>query len=511
MKKVIQSFLIIIFLLINTSIFSSFAESNISQIILSQTNDRLPEIKIYFDVLDNSGFHINNIRKEQVKVNIGEKNTDITSLNQFESTGEGVAYTILVDISKSLSNQQFEEIKKSINQWDDNLKPKDLLSIITFGDDVKILNDFSGNKTLIREKIKSLKMTDHNTQFHKGIHEAIIKTEQRSEQGFPDRRVIIVFSDGIEDFQGGLNKQEVLDKIKTSNIPIYSIGFFRNYSSSIEKLKQEEGLKNIGEFSRTSGGIYLDPRTNNQMITEKYNIIHKKILQLYTLKVKCVSCQGNIESTIQMTLTEDNKSLTDRKTITLKAPEVNSSPVPVASSPPVTKKETNMDNYLIFIGILLLVIIVFIIFLTLKKKKAAKISKQLEEDIPEKIQGSRDIQKIVKNEDIEIDQNIDSSLGVNVNLSVVGSRKNSTSFKRKLNNFLIIGRNPSCDIVLDNDEKISGKHCRIVYQNNKIFLEDLGSKNGTFHNGAKITHKEVIEDQDEILVGNTKLHFFIEN
>lgn len=45
------------------------------------------------------------------------------------------------------------------------------------------------------------------------------------------------------------------------------------------------------------------------------------------------------------------------------------------------------------------------------------------------------------------------------------------------NDFL--GRTTINKIVL-NDNYISSNHFRIVYQNNKYFIEDLGSKSGTF-------------------------------
>ncbi len=47
----------------------------------------------------------------------------------------------------------------------------------------------------------------------------------------------------------------------------------------------------------------------------------------------------------------------------------------------------------------------------------------------------------------------------------------------------LIGSDPKCNLVLDNDATISHEHCRIVYKNGKHMAIDLDSKNHTYLNG----------------------------
>ncbi len=49
-----------------------------------------------------------------------------------------------------------------------------------------------------------------------------------------------------------------------------------------------------------------------------------------------------------------------------------------------------------------------------------------------------------------------------------------------------VGRKPDNDIVIDN-QAVSGHHASITVEGDKIVLEDLGSLNGTFVNGQKIS------------------------
>lgn len=65
-----------------------------------------------------------------------------------------------------------------------------------------------------------------------------------------------------------------------------------------------------------------------------------------------------------------------------------------------------------------------------------------------------------------------------------------------------IGRDPTCDIVVV-DPYVSRFHAKILYRDGKWFIEDLGSKNGTYINGEDIRGKGAVELKEgiEIVIG----------
>lgn len=69
-----------------------------------------------------------------------------------------------------------------------------------------------------------------------------------------------------------------------------------------------------------------------------------------------------------------------------------------------------------------------------------------------------------------------------------------------------IGRSPDCDVVLDEDT-VSKRHARIDWLGNVAELEDLGSSNGTFVNGQKVTARVRLEDNDALDFGNVQVFF----
>jgi len=68
---------------------------------------------------------------------------------------------------------------------------------------------------------------------------------------------------------------------------------------------------------------------------------------------------------------------------------------------------------------------------------------------------------------------------------------------------LVIGRGDKADVRLI-DDGISRDHACIVNENGQMMLEDLGSTNGTFCNGNRVT-RQALSEGDKILLGSTTI------
>ena len=66
---------------------------------------------------------------------------------------------------------------------------------------------------------------------------------------------------------------------------------------------------------------------------------------------------------------------------------------------------------------------------------------------------------------------------------------------------ITLGRDPSCTITIDDDTFISQLHLRMYDFEGQPMLEDLGSTNGTFHNGSKVVGAKLLHPGDRIQVG----------
>ena len=76
----------------------------------------------------------------------------------------------------------------------------------------------------------------------------------------------------------------------------------------------------------------------------------------------------------------------------------------------------------------------------------------------------------------------------------------------------VIGRAENLPLQILGD-MVSRKHLRIYYDKdkNRYYAEDLKSRHGVFINNRKISSATVLDDEDELLIGNVTLLFTDEN
>jgi pSer/pThr/pTyr-binding forkhead associated (FHA) protein len=75
---------------------------------------------------------------------------------------------------------------------------------------------------------------------------------------------------------------------------------------------------------------------------------------------------------------------------------------------------------------------------------------------------------------------------------------------------IVIGRHPRCEWVLANDT-VSSRHARMTYHHDQWWLEDLGSRNGTFLNGVALTAPAVLANMDQVRCGQVNFSIAMED
>jgi len=72
---------------------------------------------------------------------------------------------------------------------------------------------------------------------------------------------------------------------------------------------------------------------------------------------------------------------------------------------------------------------------------------------------------------------------------------------------LTVGRGGQNDIALASDDYASARHARFEPRQDGVWVQDLGSTNGTFLNGARLEHPRRLTSGDIVRVGETDLRF----
>jgi FHA domain len=72
---------------------------------------------------------------------------------------------------------------------------------------------------------------------------------------------------------------------------------------------------------------------------------------------------------------------------------------------------------------------------------------------------------------------------------------------------LLLGRGSDNDVNLGRDEYASSKHARVEPRRDGVWVEDVGSTNGTYLNGIRLTNAKRLAPGDVVRIGETELRY----
>ena len=98
---------------------------------------------------------------------------------------------------------------------------------------------------------------------------------------------------------------------------------------------------------------------------------------------------------------------------------------------------------------------------------------------------------------------IEASIPTGIELTVAHA---GTIKTQRFGRRILVGRAPSADLRLD-DPRVSRLHARIEMRDDGVYVEDLGSSNGTTVDGEAVTEPRRLEVDDEVTVGTAALVF----
>ncbi len=91
---------------------------------------------------------------------------------------------------------------------------------------------------------------------------------------------------------------------------------------------------------------------------------------------------------------------------------------------------------------------------------------------------------------------------------LVGQGGSLNGYRWSIAGEITIGRTGACEIMIPN-QQVSRKHARIFISPDGPALEDLSSKNGTFHNGKPVAKITILEDGDIIQIALAQEFVFL--
>lgn len=202
---------------------------------VEQVSLHMPDVKIYYR---------SDTPETSYEAYLGGKALEYEDTAVFRDTGEGVEYYLMLDVSASIPDAQFENIKAGLIQFLSEKRENDRLVLLTFGNESKVVLNGSETQQTARETIQALTNEDMETVLFQSIVQAadMIETAASTEE---KRRVIITITDGEDCVTGQATAEEARNTLNDKGIPLYAFAV---------DVGKEEFINSFGEFARNTGG-----------------------------------------------------------------------------------------------------------------------------------------------------------------------------------------------------------------------------------------------------------------
>lgn len=437
----------------------------------------------------------------------------------------------LVDTSAGMDADQMSQEISALMAISECMGPKDNMVIVTLGEQMYI-GDPLGDRVARDQVIQSLTRSGTYTNLFQSVVQCLDILSTNST--YHKNRCLLILSDGIEDHRTSVTESQVIETIRNTTIPVYSIGVVQKYPSwySLEHARQ------IVRFSDESvGGISCIP--NNEDINAKAvgENIWKNIQESAVIHIKLPNVQWNTDS-VQVLVryeTEESKLEGTISVYSLDLPDVYEETEPETepettvpeTEPETTAPETTAETVpavteaakekssgvIIFVAaaVVLLGAGAFLFLRRNRKEKEAAVQQPKPAAKPASNPSSFSATKpLVQTTPIAVPDKNNAQTGFggkwcHVNFAAVSNRALRLDFPLPLNQPLTLGRDDRADIILnEKDPNLSGVHLEIMWDGKELMVRDKNSTNGTSVNGISKKANEWIslKNSDIIHAGN---------
>lgn len=411
---------------------------------------------------------------------------------------------IMLDNSLSVPGSSRDRIKEVIQGIVDAHSEKETFRLATFSDQVSYLSDaYSNDYTALKNMAGSVTYVDQETYLTDVLYDVIDDLNKDVYMGYTR---IIIISDGVDNKQLGVTREELNTKLKDSQYPVYTIGTLTG--------KNYDQLENMFALSRLSGSEYciLEETENADIIS---------------------GCSRDADIAVFEAIIPDDAKAGGRQSSRLILPggaqvvfEVNmpfqargkeeeprqAAPVPEETD---TKQEeapagTEEDEtggmapvVLAAAGILVVLALAGVIAVLLIRKK---------KKVPERPEGTVPTGTVISSETQLVEEGNGSGIlpppgqlnRTKYRVTFSDKQDMSRTYQCELKNSISLGRAEGNDIVI-NSGTVSKKHCMITNKNGRFFIQDLNSANGTFVNQERVNYDREIFSGTTIKLAKTEL------
>lgn len=518
--------------------FKITADASVDKLNISQIIQKGNDVYLYVNALDSAGAPAQDaIAAEQFSVNIDKKETfAVQDAAVFQSLNQGVSYVFCVDISKSVTEQELNDIREGISGFLSSMSANDYAEIITIGTEITSVCGPTQSQGELSAALEGLERTANQTYLYEGLSYAL-NGQRKKVDSMPERAAIVVFTDGMDDSDGAASEEQVLVDIAETRIPIYVIGVKGN--------DEDANLNSVGQIARQSGGRVIS--YNDMSVPEAVQTVGDMMRGSYQLHVRPASESfgaNNLVWTAACNLNGYSVSSTNYVySLGLDGVELETEPVEteseteaevvevqvVTETEPETEPEPTFadfvqENLIILVasGFILLALIILIVSLLRRRQKkdafelelfslnsGSSSANQYESTLEDTQYNGADTEEetVSAFDSYDDEETIDGreDRGIRLEFEIMFGGRTETE-ERVLMDQLVLGRGSECDVDVvlhsssEERRQTSRNHAFILNRPDGLYVKD-NSRNKTYLNGVEVAGEMALRDEDVLQLG----------
>lgn len=424
---------------------------------------------------------------------------------------------VLIDNSLSVSKVNQEITKETLKYLFAHSPENRAYCFTPFSHTLEYVESYTDDYVGLKDMAERLTYENKETS----LTDVVTMVMDKWEQGDFACRDILIFTDGLEEKSINYQKEELFYLLEHNSYPVYIV--------CLDQKNNNEAVKNLSAICRVSGGklfhtefegsdAEVEIKLTNQ-IFDAMNNYSEKNWKIYEDEME-ESKNGAKEEGEDLLKEEITEVIEENETESFLAQPYNEDDLLYELEKP--EAELTPLTYAAFGGILFIIICgIFLSWcLFIKHKQKTKIEEEeYRRRILEKVEEKKSMAFTSQNEmeegetvslirrdgnnyDMERTRLLsEHNQGGKSDISFEDVSDPSKYFKIRNKQKIILGRNSGCDVVLDYDDSVSGRHCEISFEDGIYYITDLNSSNGTYINGEKIHSKTRISSNDMLGLG----------
>ena len=160
------------------------------------------------------------------------------SIENFVLDSTPLHVLLLLDASSSV-REEVAEIKKAAFLFARSFSKEDRIAIISFSDEVVLLQDWTNNLRQIQKSLSGLKQG-----YRTALYDALFRASREQLQHVSGKKVIILLTDGLDN-ESEATYEAVIDSLIRHNISLYIVSRTRLVKPQIEHSERVEFLNQV--------------------------------------------------------------------------------------------------------------------------------------------------------------------------------------------------------------------------------------------------------------------------